>query len=549
MYSILIMSYLLILSELIAAFDLNQDNLINNYRFPPIPIHHYEPVSSIIERAYIVSGLLPPSYGFIRTTKDFKNKIIYISDKENNLFADQKILINNLIKKYSVNDKYTNYATQISLTAGIDYLYREPLIEKREDSTYYSRFRDVDFINKYDDKWNFMDLTFQTTYKNHFLLLYRFGLKEYWKLFRERKHGIPKNLLEINNNFNQESIFIAQYPKLLLFAGKTHLSAGLGENGKLFLSENSPPLDAFGFAINKNGKISLHSLTAVIDNITEQNLRETKPPKYLFIHRIELTPIKRFRIALTELMLINSYMKWQFINPIKVYHNVTNFASTNIISGIDVELLIKNNIIFYGTFAIDELDVNLIEQNFDDEEKSSLAYQVGIKYYDPFNIKNTKLVFEWVKMDKWFYNHYAGFLGSDRDLTITYTESVPFPNGAELFTRYLGHPLGENSQAFYLTYQLKSFDIQYQYVDKGVPVIFNQPFQITDKIELTEINEFSHSAGFRFSYYSFDKQFDLQLSAYIIKVENYHNIEGKDHSYPEFNIKLKYHLKKWKDAF
>ena len=165
------------------------------------------------------------------------------------------------------------------MTSGIDYLYREPHIVNGEDSIFYGRFRDVDFINKYDNKWNILDLTLQATYKDHFLFSYRIGLKEYWKVLRKRTNGIPHNLLEINNNFNQESIFIAQYPKLLLFAGKTRLSAGLGENGKLLLSENSPPLDAFGFAINQNGKVSLHSLTAVIDNITEEHLKEIKPPK------------------------------------------------------------------------------------------------------------------------------------------------------------------------------------------------------------------------------------------------------------------------------
>ena len=358
----------------------------------------------------------------------------------------------------------------------------------------------------------------------------------------------PQQLLELDNNFNQESIFIAQYPRLLLFAGKTRLSAGLGENGKLLLSENSLPLDAFGFAINKNGKVSLHSLTAVIDNITEEHLKEIKPPKYLFIHRVELNPIKRFRIAVTELMLINSYMKWQFMNPINIYHNVSNFASTNIISAIDTELLINNKFILYSTFAIDELDFDLLEQNFDDKEKLSLAYQLGIKYHNLFNIQNSKLVIEWIKLDKWFYNHYAGYLGSSRDLTITYTESVPFPNGAESFTRYLGHPLGGNSQTIYFKYQLNSFDLQYQYIDKGVPVIFQQPFQLTPTNDKSEIHEFSYLVGFQYSNYSFDKHFDLQFSVYSINVKNYHNIEGNDQNFPELNIKLKYHFTKWKDS-
>ncbi len=549
MHSILIMSFLLIFLEIIIPSDLDQDNLINNHRFPPIPIHHYDPVLSVIEKTYIFSGVLPPSYGFIRTSKYFKQGLIHISEKDNKFFAEHtQKLINNFIAKYSINDKQTNYATQISLTSGIDYLYREPHIVNGEDSIFYGRFRDVDFINKYDNKWNILDLTFQATYKDHFLFSYRIGLKEYWKVLRKRTHGIPHNLLEMNNNFNQESIFIAQYPKLLLFAGKTRLSAGLGENGKLLLSENSPPLDAFGFAINQNGKVSLHSLIAVIDNITEEHLKEIIPPKYLFIHRIELNPIKRFRVAITELMLINSYMKWQFMNPIKIYHNVTNFSSTNIISAIDAEILIKNNIILYTTFAIDELDFNLVEQNFDDKDKLSLAYQLGIKYYNLFNIQNTKLVIEWVKLDKWFYNHYAGYLGSSRDLTITYNESVPFPNGVESFTRYLGSPLGGNAQSIYLNYHFNSFDLQYQYIDKGIPVIFQPPFQFTPENDLSEIHEFSYSAGFRYSNYSFDKHFDLQLSVYFIKVKNYHNIEGYDHSFPELNIKFKYYFTKWKDS-
>lgn len=549
MHLILTMSFFLILLDSITADDSYQNNLINNYRFPPIPIHHYEPVFSVIEETYIFNGLLPPSHGFIRTTKDYKNELIYIVDKKKHFLSQQKIVhINNFIEKYSIKDKQTNYVYQISLTSGIDYLYREPLLTNGEDSIYYTQFRDVDFINKYDNKWNFLDLSFQTTYKDNFLLSYRFGLKEYWKDLRKRTHGIPRNLLELNNNFNQESIFIVQYPRLLLFAGKTRLSAGLGESGKLLLSKSSKPLDAFGFTINKAGKVSLHSLTAVIDNVTEEHLKEIKPPKYLFIHRAELNPIKRFRIGFTELMLINSYMKWQFMNPIKIYHNISNFASTNIISAVDAEILIKNKIILYGTFAIDELDFDLVEQNFDEKEKSSLAYQLGIKYHNLFNIKNTELVIEWVKLDKWFYNHYAGHLGSGRDLTITYTESVPFPNGTESFTRYLGHPIGGNSQTIYLKYQLNSFNLQYQYIDKGTPVMFQQPFQLNSDNDKSDIHELSHIIGFQYSNYSYEKRFDLQCSVYFIKVENFHNIEDNDQTFPEMNLKWKYYFTKWKGA-
>ena len=91
MHSILIMSFLLIFLEIIIPSDLDQDNLINNHRFPPIPIHHYDPVLSVIEKTYIFSGVLPPSYGFIRTSKDFKQGLIHISDKENKFFAEHKI--------------------------------------------------------------------------------------------------------------------------------------------------------------------------------------------------------------------------------------------------------------------------------------------------------------------------------------------------------------------------------------------------------------------------------------------------------------------------
>ena len=48
---------------------------------------------------------------------------------------------------------------------------------------------------------------------------------------------------------------------------------------------------------------------------------------------------------------------------------------------LDAEILIKKDLIIYGTFAIDELDVDFVKQNFDDTEKSSLAYQIGFKYF------------------------------------------------------------------------------------------------------------------------------------------------------------------------
>ena len=80
------------------------------------------------------------------------------------------------------------------------------------------------------------------------------------------------------------------------------------------------------------------------------------------------------------------------------------------------------------------------------------------------------------------------------------------------------------------------FDIfaqaQYQYIDKGIPVIFQQPFQLTPTNDKSEIHEFSYLVGFQYSNYSFDKHFDLQFSVYSINVKNYHNIEGNDQSFP-----------------
>ena len=514
---------------------------------PSIPLKNNSPIYSLVERLYIAENTLPPSYGFISTAHDIHqslNNIQYVKDNSSNAYNQS--LIDSFYSQYALNKLKNKLSTWIDCSIGIDYLYRKTKVVMGEDSTYYSRFKDADFINRYDDKWNLFDLSFQAAYNNRYFFSYRFGLKEYWKELREKVHGIPKNLLEMDNNFNQQSIFIANFNKFKFFYGKTKYSIGLGESGKLFLSDQSTALDAVGFSLNQNGKLVLHHITAIIDNITDDHLRETEPPKYLFIHRLEINPLKRFRVGLTELLLINSYMKWQYMNPFKIYHNVSNFASTNVISAIDAEILVKKNLILYGTFAIDELDVDLVEQDFSQKDKSSLAYQFGLKYYEIFHIPATIMILEYIQLDKWFYNHYAGNLGSDRDLTITHTESVPYPEGVEIYTRHLGYTIGGNSETIYIKFIIKCFTLEYQYSELGEPLMFQIPFQDISVLNaISEVFEYRNIIGIRYSNQYINEHLGIQLSAHLFQVKNYHNIAKENKTFPEINIKVNYKFDKW----
>ena len=172
---------------------------------------------------------------------------------------------------------------------------------------------------------------------------------------------MQKNFHEIDNNFNQHAFGTFHFGPLLLNSGRSRATMGLGNHGKLLLGKELPPLDVFRASVKFGKYFKFYNYMMPLNNISVDNLAEAEFPKYLLAHRLSLDIPPYIRIAGSEMMIMNNYLKWNYLNPLIVYHNVTNADLVNVIISFDIEFVPYNNILGFISIDVDEIYFYLVD--------------------------------------------------------------------------------------------------------------------------------------------------------------------------------------------
>lgn len=133
--------------------------------------------------------------------------------------------------------------------------------------------------------------------------------------------------------------------------------------------------------------------------------------KYMANHYLSWNATKRLNIGFFESVvwanLNNRGFDFSFVNPIIFYRSV-EFASSskagNALLGFTGKYKISNQFNAYGQFLIDEFSSDDIfggKQSW----KNKLGYQVGLKYFNAFNIENLLLQAEYNMVRPYVYSH------------------------------------------------------------------------------------------------------------------------------------------------
>lgn len=133
--------------------------------------------------------------------------------------------------------------------------------------------------------------------------------------------------------------------------------------------------------------------------------------KYMANHYLSLNLTKRLNIGLFESVI------WQndngrgfdvaYLNPVIFYRSIefsTGQNGGNAIIGLTGKYKFSNNINAYGQWVIDEFSTSEIfggQQSW----KNKLGYQLGIKYFDAFNVPNLYLQAEYNQVRPYTYSH------------------------------------------------------------------------------------------------------------------------------------------------
>ncbi len=492
----------------------------------------------LLDRLYVSSGELPPSVGSFTTYADARENFERWLEKYQERTALQWSIIGKItiildrIVDRDFDLSLKSFQPTIEGTIGIDYLYHQNLYDADSVSQFFNVFKDRDFITKYDHRENFIDVRIKSSYWNYFFFSSRFGIKEDWSNLDIRENHYPRDLHELDANFNQKSVFTFRFNPITIISGRDRVTMGLGEHGKLLISHELPPLDVFRFSVKFGKHIRFYDFITPLNNISTKLLTEEMRPKYLLAHRMEFDLTRRSRVSVNEMLILNSYLKWNYLNPFLVFHNVTNANNTNIFTAIDFEVLLSKRVRSYLTIAIDEIDFFAVEPTLSRESRLAMGYHFGTKWYNPLNLPDSFLLLELVKLDKWLYNYDET---GDQDLTYTYIETIDYPE-ERTFYRFIGHYLGSNAWAAFLDFGINRLTLSYQHIEQGEVLLLEPAWSEHGGLPV----EIKDILGLQYENTLLDGKISVTSRLFLTHVENFHYNSGATRIYPEFWVSLGY---------
>ncbi len=133
--------------------------------------------------------------------------------------------------------------------------------------------------------------------------------------------------------------------------------------------------------------------------------------KYMATHFLSYNVSKKLNIGLFESVVWsnsnNRGFDVNYLNPIIFYRAIefsTGSRAGNALIGLSGKYKVNNNINTYGQFIIDEFSTKDIFGS-NKSWKNKLGYQLGIKYYNAFKLKNLMLQAEYNQVRPYTYSH------------------------------------------------------------------------------------------------------------------------------------------------
>ena len=137
----------------------------------------------------------------------------------------------------------------------------------------------------------------------------------------------------------------------------------------------------------------------------------TYATKYMASHYLSWNATKRLNIGFFENVVWTNTNErgfdFNFVNPL-IFYRAVEFGSSsktvNAVLGLSSKYKWNNQINFYGQFLIDEFAIGDVQES-NQSWRNKFGYQVGVKYYDAFKVKNLLLQLEYNQVRPYVYSH------------------------------------------------------------------------------------------------------------------------------------------------
>lgn len=200
----------------------------------------------------------------------------------------------------------------------------------------------------------------------------------------------------------------SKYFNFQIGQGKNFIGEG---HRSLFLSDNASP--HFYFKINTTiWKFKYTNIWMSLKDVRSEVLNENNSykNKYMASHYLSYNVTKRLNIGFFESVIWDSAgdgVNISYLNPIIFYQAIqfsTGSRSGNALIGLSAKYKVTDQINVYGQFIIDEFSSSDVFGG-EGSWKNKTGYQIGLKYYDAFGLKNLYLQTEYNRVRPYTYSH------------------------------------------------------------------------------------------------------------------------------------------------
>jgi len=179
----------------------------------------------------------------------------------------------------------------------------------------------------------------------------------------------------------------------------------------LFISDNASPYPFFKINTTFWKLKYTNTWMSLRDVRSEVTTNGSFRTKYMASHYLSYNVLKRLNIGLFESVLWQNDndrgFDFNYMNPVIFYRAIefsTGSRGGNALIGVSAKYKFSDRVNLYGQFIIDEFssgDVFGGEGSY----KNKTGYQIGVKYYDAFGIKNLYLQGEYNRVRPFTYSH------------------------------------------------------------------------------------------------------------------------------------------------
>lgn len=187
----------------------------------------------------------------------------------------------------------------------------------------------------------------------------------------------------------------------------------------------------------------------------------TYATKYMASHYLSYNVSKKLNIGLFEnVVWANTNDRGfdvNFVNPI-IFYRAVEFSSSskagNAVLGATAKYKWNNQLNFYGQFLLDEFAIGDVKEG-NQSWRNKFGYQLGVKYYDAFKVKNLTLQLEYNHVRPYVYSHSNPLTNyAHNNLSMGHQWGGNFRELVAIARYFKGRYFGEAK----LTYGQKGFD-------------------------------------------------------------------------------------------